>query len=188
MTVQVSKSAVVAFSHDRYGIICCTGPGLTWACTYIDHITHVKHVKCKDLCTYWQRLWTMTDKNRPDLSSERAHEQERTETVKQLTAIWSWAPDGARHQDILTDGPSVAKGLWLYATTRHLHLICRPVRLPSLAVECRFFLLFILTINTFEHVCIIYTTPLSRKCQIWTRHKNMLTYSCVALSARITLP
>jgi hypothetical protein len=28
--------------------------------------------------------------------------------------FWSWAPDGARHQDILTDRPSVAKWLWLW--------------------------------------------------------------------------
>jgi hypothetical protein len=27
--------------------------------------------------------------------------------------IWSWAPDGARYQDILTDSPSVAMWLWL---------------------------------------------------------------------------
>jgi hypothetical protein len=32
------------------------------------------------------------------------------------TAIsnWSWAPDGARHQDLLTDWPSVAMWLWLW--------------------------------------------------------------------------
>jgi hypothetical protein len=28
--------------------------------------------------------------------------------------IWSWAPDGARHQDLLTDWPSVAMCLWLW--------------------------------------------------------------------------
>jgi hypothetical protein len=28
--------------------------------------------------------------------------------------IWSWAPDGARHQDRQTDWPSVAKWLWLW--------------------------------------------------------------------------
>jgi hypothetical protein len=28
--------------------------------------------------------------------------------------IWSWAPDGARHQDRLTDWLSVAKWLWLW--------------------------------------------------------------------------
>jgi hypothetical protein len=27
--------------------------------------------------------------------------------------IWSWAPDGARHQDLKTDWPSVAIWLWL---------------------------------------------------------------------------
>jgi hypothetical protein len=33
-----------------------------------------------------------------------------SQTVKN---IWSWAPDGARHQDLLTDWPSVAIWLWL---------------------------------------------------------------------------
>jgi hypothetical protein len=28
--------------------------------------------------------------------------------------IWSWAPDGARHQDLLIDWPSVAMWLWLW--------------------------------------------------------------------------
>jgi hypothetical protein len=28
--------------------------------------------------------------------------------------IWSWAPDGVRHQDLLTDWPSVAMWLWLW--------------------------------------------------------------------------
>jgi hypothetical protein len=28
--------------------------------------------------------------------------------------IWTWAPDGARHQDLLTDWPPVAMWLWLW--------------------------------------------------------------------------
>jgi hypothetical protein len=28
--------------------------------------------------------------------------------------IWTWAPDGTRHQDLLTDWPSVAMWLWLW--------------------------------------------------------------------------
>jgi hypothetical protein len=31
--------------------------------------------------------------------------------------IWLWAPDGARHQDLLTDWPSVAIWLWLWLQT-----------------------------------------------------------------------
>jgi hypothetical protein len=27
--------------------------------------------------------------------------------------IWSWVPDGARHQDLVTDWPSIAMWLWL---------------------------------------------------------------------------
>jgi hypothetical protein len=30
--------------------------------------------------------------------------------------IWSWAPDGARYQDLLTDWPSVAMWIWLDLT------------------------------------------------------------------------
>jgi hypothetical protein len=38
----------------------------------------------------------------PVLSSERAPHIKKTVTVK-LINIWSWAPSGARHQDLLTD-------------------------------------------------------------------------------------
>jgi hypothetical protein len=34
-------------------------------------------------------------------------------TVKRVINIWSWAPDGARHQDLPTDWPSVTMWLWL---------------------------------------------------------------------------
>jgi hypothetical protein len=52
-------------------------------------------------------LLLVSTKDRLDLPSEKAHKRDRTVTVKQLTNIWSLAPDGARHQDILTDRPSV---------------------------------------------------------------------------------
>jgi hypothetical protein len=58
------------------------------------------------------RLWLTKD--RPDLSSEGAPEKNRTITVKKLTNIRYWAPDGTRHQDTLTDRPSVAKWFWLW--------------------------------------------------------------------------
>jgi hypothetical protein len=34
--------------------------------------------------------------------------------------IWSWAPDGARHQDGLTDWSSVVKWLWLYELVEYI--------------------------------------------------------------------
>jgi hypothetical protein len=46
---------------------------------------------------------------------------DKTVTVKQLTNIWSWAPDGARHQDRQTDWPSVVMWLWLWIKQSHLH-------------------------------------------------------------------
>jgi hypothetical protein len=42
-------------------------------------------------------------KDRPVLSSERAPHKNKTVTVTQVIIIWSWSPDGARYQDILTD-------------------------------------------------------------------------------------
>jgi hypothetical protein len=35
-------------------------------------------------------------------------------TYIEIRNIWSWAPDGARHQDWLTGWPSVVMGLWLW--------------------------------------------------------------------------
>jgi hypothetical protein len=39
--------------------------------------------------------------------------QKQDRNCQTLINIWSWAPDGARHQDLLTDWPSVAMWLWL---------------------------------------------------------------------------
>jgi hypothetical protein len=44
-------------------------------------------------------------KDRPVLSLERAPHKDKTVTVK-LINIWSWSPDGTRHQDWLTDRQS----------------------------------------------------------------------------------
>jgi hypothetical protein len=40
--------------------------------------------------------------DRPDLSSERAPQEDKTVTLKKKN-LWSKVPDWARHQDILTD-------------------------------------------------------------------------------------
>jgi hypothetical protein len=60
----------------------------------------------------WRGLAAYT-KDRAVLSSERAPHKIKTVTVKELQNIWSWAPDGAQHQDLLTVWPSVATWLWL---------------------------------------------------------------------------
>jgi hypothetical protein len=46
--------------------------------------------------------------------------QKQDRNCKRAINIWSWAPDGARHQDLLIDWPSVAMWLWLlsYPPTR----------------------------------------------------------------------
>jgi hypothetical protein len=51
--------------------------------------------------------------DRPILSSERAPHKEQDRNCQTVINIWSWAPDGVRHQDLLTDWPSVAMWLWL---------------------------------------------------------------------------
>jgi hypothetical protein len=38
--------------------------------------------------------------------------QKQDRNCQTLINIWSWAPDGARHQDLLIDWPSVAMWLW----------------------------------------------------------------------------
>jgi hypothetical protein len=46
------------------------------------------------------------------LVREGAPQQDRN--CQRVINIWSWAPDGARHQDLPTDWPSVAMWLWLW--------------------------------------------------------------------------
>jgi hypothetical protein len=53
-------------------------------------------------------------KERPVLSSERAPHKKQDRNCHTVINIWSWAPDGARHQGLLTDCPSVAMWLWLW--------------------------------------------------------------------------
>jgi hypothetical protein len=50
----------------------------------------------------WQGPAAST-KDRTVLSTERAPHKNKSVTVKTVINIWSWAPDGAQHQDLLTD-------------------------------------------------------------------------------------
>jgi hypothetical protein len=40
--------------------------------------------------------------------------QKQDRNCQKVINIWSWAPDGVRHQDLLIDWPSVAMSLWLW--------------------------------------------------------------------------
>jgi hypothetical protein len=60
--------------------------------------------------TYFRQTLT---KDRPTLSSERAPSPRQDRNCQTVTKIWSWAPDGARHQDGRTDWLSVVKWLGL---------------------------------------------------------------------------
>jgi hypothetical protein len=44
--------------------------------------------------------------------------QKQDRNCQSVTNIWSWAPDGARHQDLLIDWPSVAMWRWLWLRYR----------------------------------------------------------------------
>jgi hypothetical protein len=48
-----------------------------------------------------------------------AKTRHRSGAPQTLEGIWSWVPDGARHQDGLIDWPSVATWLWLWRSQRH---------------------------------------------------------------------
>jgi hypothetical protein len=59
-------------------------------------------------------------KDRPVLSSERAPHKKQDRNCQTVINIWSWAPHGARHQDLLTDWPSVA--MWLRLRIRGVEM------------------------------------------------------------------
>jgi hypothetical protein len=50
----------------------------------------------------WRRPAPCT-KDRPVLSKERTPHKKQDSNCQKVINIWSWAPDGARHQDWLTD-------------------------------------------------------------------------------------
>jgi hypothetical protein len=50
--------------------------------------------------------------SRPLVRGVAPQKQERN--CQRVINIWSWAPYGARHQDLLIDWPSVAMWLWLW--------------------------------------------------------------------------
>jgi hypothetical protein len=49
---------------------------------------------------------------RPLIREDAPEKQDRI--CQRVTNIWSWAPDEARHQDLLIDWPSVAMWPWLW--------------------------------------------------------------------------
>jgi hypothetical protein len=73
-------------------------------------------------------------KDRPDLSSERAPHRGKTATLRKRKKIWSQVPESARHQDTLTDRPSVVMWLWFWLSclgvkTEENCITFRPVQL-----------------------------------------------------------
>jgi hypothetical protein len=55
--------------------------------------------------------------------------QKQDRNCQTIINIWSWAPDGARHQDLLTDWPSVAMWLWLWLWSEPVKPVWRLVRI-----------------------------------------------------------
>jgi hypothetical protein len=54
----------------------------------------------------WLGPAAYTKWTRPLVREGAPRKQDRN--CQEVTNIWSWAPDGARHQDLLIDSPSVA--------------------------------------------------------------------------------
>jgi hypothetical protein len=52
--------------------------------------------------------------------------QKQDRNCQRVINIWSWGSDGARHQDLLTDWPSVAMWLWHIHTYTHIHPSIQP--------------------------------------------------------------
>jgi hypothetical protein len=71
----------------------------------------------------WRGPVTYT-KDRLVFSSDRAP-QKHDRNCQRVINIWTWAPDGARHQDLLIDWPSVTMWLWLW------HPVCSHVEAES---------------------------------------------------------
>jgi hypothetical protein len=89
----------------------------------------------------WQGPAAYT-KDRSVLSSERAPHKNKTVTVK-LINIWSWAPDEARHQDLLTDRQSQCN--FDFVTTEQLLTFTkRPYTMES--VGCCYIIIIIIII------------------------------------------
>jgi hypothetical protein len=59
--------------------------------------------------------------------------QQQDRNCQTIINIWSWAPDGARHQDWLTDWPSVA--MWLRLRARGIRIGWMRVRMRTSTKE-----------------------------------------------------
>jgi hypothetical protein len=69
----------------------------------------------------WPGSAAFKKQTRPLVREGAPETQDRN--CQRVINIWSWAPDGARHQDLQIDWPSVAMWLWLwlflFARQRH---------------------------------------------------------------------
>jgi hypothetical protein len=55
-----------------------------------------------------------------DPSSRQRWRPTKVRPCQRVTNNWSWAPDGDRHKDLLTDWSSVAMCLWLEASSKQV--------------------------------------------------------------------
>jgi hypothetical protein len=102
------------------GSICCTEPRLREALQilYITVLISCKYFQCfvyMYILTSDRLLMTDWQTTEPSSRQRGRPKFDRTANYKNKERnIWSWAPDGARHQDRPTDWPSVVKWLWLW--------------------------------------------------------------------------
>jgi hypothetical protein len=90
---------------------------------------YILYIKLPKICIVyictgdnWLRQVTMTDKwqTRPLVREGAPHGQDGN--FQEWINIWSWAPDGARHQDRQADWLSVAMWLWLTLTLTSVNI------------------------------------------------------------------
>jgi hypothetical protein len=62
----------------------------------------------------WRGPSAYIKETRPLVREGASQKQDRNCQTVINTRIWSWAPDGVRHQDLLIDWPSVVMWLWLW--------------------------------------------------------------------------
>jgi hypothetical protein len=101
-------------------MICCSQPGLTEALygLYIYEFS----LHCKLYISYfWQQTYKDNDKWQTRPLVRRGALLRQARNCHTVSNIWSWAPDGARHQDKLTDWSSVIMGLWLWRHSTDWH-------------------------------------------------------------------
>jgi hypothetical protein len=141
-SIYILVSGLCILYHNFYCMCSCylplTKPSLRYLyvaaviLTWVDHepASHRRQQKGKSQVwdsKIWSRVPRDSDPRKTPLARARSiykrqthhHIREGTpekqdRNCQRVINIWSWAPDGARHQDLLIDWPSIGMWLWLW--------------------------------------------------------------------------